>query len=385
MARLTAFFMSLLMFFFPMLNIPKVDVDTSRFSTNYTNVMVHGFSGWGEYNLVNNVFPYWGVNNGDLTKYLNARGFDCHAATVSPSTSAWDRACELYAQLTGTKTDYGEAHSRRCNHERYGTDYSRKPLIKSWNDNDKINLFGHSFGGATVRMLAHLMENGDTIEKAISGPDTSPLFTGGKGSWIYSIVTLAAPHNGTSSYNIQKELQNDPNATAQEKIIADTIMSIGNITSGNRTEEDTAIYEMSIDNALVMNEEISTVEGIYYFSFACDGTERDENGDCRPIDSVMRGMYSIAGSKICNYTGVTEKGYVIDEKWQANDGLVNTYSALAPIGAPRMQFDKNNVSTGIWNIMPVQKGNHATLQGAMTDYFNCRTFYVDFLTFINSL
>ncbi|MDD7534311.1 MAG: hypothetical protein SPK18_10350 [Treponema sp.] len=42
---------------------------------------------------------------------------------------AWDKACELYAQLTGLVTDYGVEHFARCGHLRYGRadyDYSFK-------------------------------------------------------------------------------------------------------------------------------------------------------------------------------------------------------------------------------------------------------------------
>ncbi len=41
---------------------------------------------------------YWGMQNGDLMKYLNSLGYDCYAASVAPTGSAWDRACELYAE-----------------------------------------------------------------------------------------------------------------------------------------------------------------------------------------------------------------------------------------------------------------------------------------------
>ena len=142
---------------------------------------------------------------------------------------------------------------------------------------------------------------------------------------------------------------------------------------------------MNIDNAMALNEKIDTVDGIYYFSFACDGTKQDENGKLVPDTDIISGMYLVAADRMCSYTGKTKNGYVIDEKWQNNDGLVNTYSALAPIGAPQTEFNEDCVNTGIWNVMPVQKGSHTTLQGGMTDYFNCRTFYVDYLTFINTL
>lgn len=148
------------MFCFPALNIPHVKVDDTKFNTEYANVFVHGLAGWGSYTWYNDFLPYWGMFGGDLMQYLNARGFECYSATVDPTGSAWDRACELYAQLTGTVTDYGEEHSKRCRHDRYGEDYSSDPLIDEWSAEDKINLLGHSFGGATVRLLAELMANG---------------------------------------------------------------------------------------------------------------------------------------------------------------------------------------------------------------------------------
>jgi hypothetical protein len=46
--------------------------------------------------------PYWGMRGGDLIAYLNEKGFESYAASVSPFGSAWDRACELY--YTGKKT-----------------------------------------------------------------------------------------------------------------------------------------------------------------------------------------------------------------------------------------------------------------------------------------
>ena len=36
------------MFCFPALNIPHVEVDDSKFNTEYANVFVHGLAGWGK-------------------------------------------------------------------------------------------------------------------------------------------------------------------------------------------------------------------------------------------------------------------------------------------------------------------------------------------------
>ena len=93
----------------------------------YPCIFVHGILGYGDNDKLNSVTPYWGMQyKEDLMKSLNARGYDCHAASVGPLSSAWDRACELYAQLAGTVVDYGAAHSAEHNHARYGRSYVGK-------------------------------------------------------------------------------------------------------------------------------------------------------------------------------------------------------------------------------------------------------------------
>ena len=253
------------MFCFPALNIPHVKVDDTKFNTEYANVFVHGLAGWGSYTWYNDFLPYWGMFGGDLMQYLNARGFECYSASVDPTGSAWDRACELYAQLTGTVTDYGEEHSKRCHHDRYGEDYSSDPLIDEWSAEDKINLLGHSFGGVTVRLLAELMANGSEAEREASGSDVSDLFTGGKADWIYSVTALAAPHNGTTAYLVRDAIIKDVNATAEERAVV-AMLTVATAPHLDRALSDSAEYDMDIDHALAINENISTLKNIYYFS-----------------------------------------------------------------------------------------------------------------------
>ena len=81
-------------------------------SKNDPVVFVHGLMGWGERAGINSVLPYWGMTTGSLTAYLNSSAGETYSATVGPISSAWDRACELYAQLTGTTVDYGAAAQR---------------------------------------------------------------------------------------------------------------------------------------------------------------------------------------------------------------------------------------------------------------------------------
>ena len=91
-------------------------------------VFVHGLFGWGQRDKIFRIMPYWGMTTGSLTSYLNSLGYETYSATVGPISSAWDRACELYAQLTGTTVDYGAAHAAAHDHARYGITYDQ-PLF----------------------------------------------------------------------------------------------------------------------------------------------------------------------------------------------------------------------------------------------------------------
>lgn len=335
--------------------------DTTDWNTNYKYVFVHGLMGWGSYDATYKLMPYWGMFGGDLMEYLNEKGFDCYAASVAPTSSAWDRACELYAQLTGTVVDYGKAHSEEFGHERYGEDYTGRALIDSFSEKDKINLLGHSFGGATVRLFASIMETGSEAEKAVTPEEElSGFFKGGKGDWIYSITSLAAPHNGTTAYNSGDGSENIP-------------------------ARDTAAYDMYIDNAFDLNETIITYSDTFYFSIACDATKQNDDGTYSPVISKMEPIFLSSAEEIGKLTGVTKGGYVIDESWLKNDGLVNTVSALAPSSAPSTEYNELNVQTGIWNIMPIYDGDHMSLQGGLMKTNNVKDLYVEHLGMINKL
>lgn len=361
MAKIISLLMALIMFAFPSFNVPKTAKNTETANTDYEFVFVHGLSGWGSYDFVNKLLPHWGLTTGDMMKYLRARGFSCHSASVDPQGSAWDRACELYAQLAGTVVDYGKAHSEKYGHDRFGRDFSKNPLIKSWSSTDKINLLGHSFGGATVRLLAALMANGSEEERnATEENDISPLFTGGKADWIYSVTALAAPTNGTSAYGF-----GDPDILLEN--------------------HDCADYDMYIDKALALNETMPVMDCTYYFAVPCSSTEKNEDGTYTPVKGINEPMMISSAERMGKTTGVTPGGFVVDESWLENDGLVNTVSAGAPFNAPSQPLDKENIRPGVWNVAPVYSGDHMALIGDLVYPKSVREFYVDWLNMINAI
>ena len=361
-----------------------LSINRDEWGTNYKYVFVHGLSGWGSYDLKNKFVKYWGMLGGDLLKQLSKEGFSCCSASVDPCGSAWDRACELYAQLTGGVVDYGEEHSTRCKHNRYGKDYSDCPLIKNWDSDNKINLIGHSFGGITIRMLAALMENGSENERRTTTDGSiSPLFTGGKGAWIYSLTAVATPHNGTTVYNAESDIGDE--LTPAQKFMSDMVSKFTQNNTDGRLETDYADYDMKVDNALKLNETLTNQDGLYYFSVPCSSVQKREDGTYYPIKNITEITFIAASIMMGKYAGMTDGGYIINETWRENDGLVNTISAAAPFNAESKKFDKNDIKPGIWNIMPVFKGDHMSLQGGLFKHSDILSYYTNHLDMINSI
>ena len=201
--------------------------------TKYQTVFIHGLLGFGYNDGITNLITYWGCTSGNMIDYLTENGYDVVNASVGPCSSCWDRCCELFAQLTGTVTDYGAAHSAKVEaayanadnglkHDRFGRDYSGEAIVDNWGPvyengkvvgwyDNKLNLIGHSFGGPTSTMFLQLLAEGNQEEIAwgkqqakANGGDwhdyVSPLFWGDyDGEYlINSVTSLAGVLNGTT-------------------------------------------------------------------------------------------------------------------------------------------------------------------------------------------
>ncbi len=381
----------------------------------YPYVMVHGMGGWGDTSSINSVLSYWGATTGNLVEYLNEEGYDCYAASVGPFSSAWDRACELYAELTGATVDYGAAHSEKYGHARYGRTYD-EPLLEGWGKKDekgnlkKINLYGHSFGGATVRLFTYLMANGSKEEIAAASPDgVSPLFTGGKGNWIFSVTTAAAPHNGTTLlYSLNKNVMDTllPMLYAGISVFGSSGMNNyidmqldqfgmtqenGTISLTNEKimelaeSDDNVFHDLTLDGAEDLNKTMSTVDGIYYFSFSVQGTIRNESTGYQVPTADMLGVLKLPATLMGKYSVNDKSDYAINEDWLPNDGLVNTISAYAPFEDESMEYIKGAEIKGVWQKMPLTYGDHGSVIGLMADKEETHTFFINHMDMINTL
>lgn len=329
------------------------------------------------------------MRNEDLLEKLRKFGYECHGASVSPTNSAWDRACELYAQLAGTKTDYGRAHSLKNNHERYGPDFTGRPLISTFDNDTEIVLLGHSFGGTTVRLLSQLLADGDEEERKATHPlDLSPLFKGGMEKRIFALVTLAAPTNGTTSYDMYEDPDFDTTHVElpfKYQMLSKMMRTGTRMKRDERNPDDYANYDMAIDHALALNQKIRTLPETYYFSAACTSTVWKEDGTVYPDLSKTEAMFARSSVLIGKYKGFTKNGFEINESWRENDGLVNTVSARAPLGAPQKAFDPDHIEKGIWNILPDYPHDHMSFQGGLAVRHDPLPFYQTLLKVISDL
>ncbi len=337
------------------------NINKEAFKTDYPYIFVHGMGGWGSDNRFYKISPYWGGGlmpnaETDLIKILNEQGVEAYAPSVGPLSSAWDRACELYAQLTGTVVDYGEAHSKAHNHERFGFSYEgRATMGEPWDLKEKINLVGHSFGGATVRLLVSLLAYGDKDELAATGDETSELFKGGH-DCVHSCITLSAPHNGSQVAN----LLFDPKITM---VAISSVLNIIGSTFGNEflvfslqlghfgitptqdkaraslnlkkiwdfyKADDNCGYDMTLRGASQLNEKIKLAENTYYYSYT---TVNSTEGKLLGYQLPQKGLnpiFYISSIMISATKGFNVDGIKMEGDWVVNDGIVPLASALYP-------------------------------------------------------
>ena len=382
-------------------------------------VFVHGLFGWGQRDKIFRIMPYWGMTTGSLPDYLATQGYETYAASVGPLSSAWDRACELYAQLVGARTDYGVKHAQDFGHERYGIDYEA-PLFDGWGTERAVNLVGHSFGGATTRLFLEILTNGCPEEVAAAkaaGVEPSPFFLGGKGGWVHSLTAIAAPHNGTTFiesnsdftkfaadlttaaakalglsslkgvYDFQLDqfgIRKDDNETfsqALDRVLRSDFLS----------HNDNAFLDLTIDKSLEINKGIEIQPNVYYFSYAGDQTSTDPlTGNHYPTVSAIpsNGMCALMMPGSVNmgkyYDKYTAGGIYIDQSWLPNDGLVNTVSALYPTTTDKntteclkrdgtqgwVNYDGYSdiaFQPGIWYVMPVTRADHMQFVGGIAN------------------
>ncbi|MBP5249798.1 MAG: hypothetical protein J6Z46_07325, partial [Lachnospiraceae bacterium] len=212
---------------------------------------------------------------------------------------------------------------------------------------------------------------------------------GGNGDNLLAVVTLAAPTNGTTAYDMYEDPGFDPSAVKVSEKYEKTSGAVSRATKADhdgRASWDYAAFDMHIDNALSLNKRITTFDGVYYFAYPCSSSIIGADGSVTPDPSITESIFMKGAVNMSNYTGRTRGGFVIDESWRSNDGLVNEISAGAPFGAPEKKFvSGEKLMPGTWYVMPTFRGDHMSLQGGLTKRINVKPFYLELVNMISEL
>lgn len=364
------------------LSSEKGDKLSNTSSNNYPIVMVHGVMGWGNDELFG--LNYWGGFS-SLKDHLNTEGYKVLTPTVGSITSNWDRACELYAYLKGGTVDYGEAHSKKYGHSRYGRTYTGTyPEIGSKSNDGtikKIHLIGHSMGGQTARAMTQLLEKG-SIEEISSTPQSniSQLFKGGK-SWVHSVMTLSTPHDGSQvARKVSKIIPSVQQLVAglgsqsgvidsdnpcfdykldqwglrkdQNESFKDYITKISNSNLWEKTK-DFSLWDLTPEGSKELNSWVSAQDNVYYFSLSYQNTHKSILTNHQVPDINMNPIFipfsKFIGSSISNKPGEV----AITSDWWPNDGIVSVISSKGPHEGSKDKIVPFNgvAQKGVWNYL----------------------------------
>ncbi|KAH6711933.1 hypothetical protein BKA61DRAFT_611841 [Leptodontidium sp. MPI-SDFR-AT-0119] len=176
--------------------------------TSVPIVLVSGFSGWGE--ALFGTFNYWGGFE-DLPAVLHAAGYTVIVVHIGPLSSNWERACQVYEQLTSANfdvpnalppttipIDYGTVYPARYGYARHSNCskavlYGNLPTGWNWGTKSPVHCICHSQGGNTIRLLVELLRGnyGNLHPTYFTATDN-------RQNMINSVVTLGTPHKGTT-------------------------------------------------------------------------------------------------------------------------------------------------------------------------------------------
>lgn len=391
----------------------------------YPVIMVPGYFCFGQDTLTaalgGNVMG--GTYYRSFPEKMGPRGIEAYEATISPFSSNWDRACELYACIKGGRVDYGAAHSAREGHARYGRTYE-KGLYPQWDADHPIDLIGYSMGSQTAMILASLLQYGNAAEQQADPTGCSGLFKGGQATAVNSVTTVCGTNNGTTfaddimnfvtTFSGSRETTDRLAANVLEMwglvsqgagltFLIDTRMDqwglarepgmtsveyVSNVLQSNMWKSnDNAFYDMSTIGAKKLNEKFKDNTNCYYFAYSAQASRAISETDQHQVidDNLYLGtLFNLAVGNIR-----TESAYGWDDCYFANDGLVNTEFAKAPYTSKYVTYYEGiRPQRGVWINMPTLYCDHFYMAGLFTEFnkkFDVLDFYCDQVNWIRSL
>lgn len=354
---------------------------------------------------------------------MTALGIETYEATISPFSSNWDRACELYACIKGGTVDYGAAHSKAEGHARYGRTYETG-LYPEWDANHPVDLIGYSMGSQTAMILASLLQYGDAAEQKAAKKNCSPLFKGGQKTAVNSVTTVCGTNNGTTlsdillntvaSFSFGRENANRLAAllltfwgvlsqgTGLDFVI-DTRMDqwgiarkpgmtmvqyLANVLQSNMWKsDDNAFYDMSTIGAQKINKKYKDNTNCYYFAYSAKASRDISSTNKHQV--IDDNIYLLQTFNVLIGNVKTETAYGWDDSYYANDCMVNTEFAKAPFTSKYVTYHEGiTPKRGVWINMPTLYVGHMYVAGLFTDFnkkMDMMDFFVNHVKWVRSL
>jgi triacylglycerol lipase len=345
-------------------------------------VFVHGIFGWGPTEL--DGLPYWGY----ALKVAPPR-FKVHEGSCGPVSSFHDRACEVAAQIKGTKTDYGEQHSTDAKHARFSDDYSNKAFVQNWSEENPVILVGHSAGAHTCLRLQRLLAedywgwgsnaswveavvsvsgvlNGSTLPYMLGCDKITGRLTGPLGDFIgngLQIFAMAAVGNIAKIYDFDLDQWIGQGHQGDLTDICEALAK-----SDFAKGEDNLGFDLTLQGGLKANKASKTEPGTYYLSIVTEQTTKGWFTPHHFPDLLMNPVLAAASA----YQGLVVDfdvppipgwgfGDLHINRWRENDGAVSSISQRYPftggnhpVGGEPI-FDRQAIAKGQWYFENAEK------------------------------
>ncbi|CAM9419840.1 unnamed protein product [Ectocarpus sp. 12 AP-2014] len=266
-------------------------------------IAIGGFlCGGGDLN--GRVYSFWRIPSAAL----EAQGFRVVTVSPSPVGSLHDsRACEIFYELKGGTVCYGQEHSRAHGHACHGETYD-VGLFSAWGEDNPVHVLGHSYGGQTARVLQHLLATG-----FFSKPGEYQT----SAAWVRSVTTCNSPLNGSLLvYSLGEMADTAPEVrlTSHGHLLSVAIHALELLDwallkrffdprlshfelswrrrgwrqglkdvalavvgkSAIYSQPDNAAFDMTVQSAHRLNQEIQTDPHTFYFSLVGTGPDEDQ-------------------------------------------------------------------------------------------------------------
>jgi triacylglycerol esterase/lipase EstA (alpha/beta hydrolase family) len=317
-------------------------------------IFVHGLFGWGSSELGG--IPYWGY-----ALKLDSLGFHFHEASCGPVSSFHDRACEIAAQIKGTRINYGKAHSDKEHHEQYSDDYTDKPLFENWSKDNPVILVGHSAGAHTCLYLQKLLAedywgwgsdenwveaivsisgvlNGSTLPYMLGCDKKTGLLTGSIGTFLGNAIQIFAMAGGGSIDNIYDF---DLDQWIKGGYGGDLKAITAALEKSQYAKgEDNLAFDLSLQGCLKANSYVQTYPNTYYLSIITEQTTQGWFTTSHFPDPLMNPALAVSAGYQGHIVQFKEPpiphwgtGDLDLDKWRENDGAVSSISQLYPFTA----------------------------------------------------